>query len=411
MLNFELIMSCLISIYIFVLPLLLSKFKYKGIPINGDSLLVFIILFYLLSIIIDKNSRKKFINGIKDFFTNKHNLFMIIWVGMMFVSVIYAQDKKLALQESIRLSTYLILLFIIKYQITRKVNLNKIIYSTIGVGVIISSVGIYQYIERVIYKGEYTTRIFSTMENSNNLGALFVILIFPMIILAIKEKNKLKKSIYYVVSLLFLVNIVFSFSRNAWLGFIIGYITLIFILNYRLIYGLLIGGIAVLSIPSIFQRIKEIGDISQNLSRLSLWQIAVAMIKDHPILGVGNGNYRTLYNHYHNNISHITDYEAHNNFHPHNAYLKAQSELGIMGTISLLGFLITSFTKCNRFSNNIKDKFYKNFYKGFSASIIAFMFMNFVDNFFSAPKVVAFFFILLGILNCYEYNNLEDELI
>ncbi len=80
-------------------------------------------------------------------------------------------------------------------------------------------------------------------------------------------------------------------------------------------------------------------------------------------------------------LKHLTHYKAQANFHPHNAYLKAQCELGIVGSISLIGFLISSLVKNNRFSNNVDNNFYRHFYKGFTASIVAFMFMNFIDNF------------------------------
>ncbi|WP_053241061.1 O-antigen ligase family protein [Clostridium sp. DMHC 10] len=37
------------------------------------------------------------------------------------------------------------------------------------------------------------------------------------------------------------------------------------------------------------ERILNIASNSQNITRIKLWKIALKMIKDHPILGVGNG--------------------------------------------------------------------------------------------------------------------------
>ncbi|APQ97010.1 O-antigen ligase family protein [Clostridium botulinum] len=402
------IISYLICLYIFIHPILPSKFKYKGIPINGDSLLAFIILLYLVDIVINKESRIRFIRGIKDFFINHNSIFLFLWIAMMGISVTYATDKKLAIQEGIRMSTYVMLFFIIKYHMYKKEMINRIIYSCIGMSIIIGIVGIYEYLVGMglNHKGEFESviRVASTLENSNNLGSFFVLLVFPFIILAIKEKDKWRKNLYIFLSIISFSNIIISFSRNAWLALIIGYITLIFIFNFKLIYGAILGSGVILFIPKIINRLKEVGDLSQNLSRISLWQIAIKMIRDNPILGVGNGNYRTLYSEYYNKIKHLTGYKAQENFHPHNAYLKAQCELGIVGSISLIGFLISSLVKNNRFSNNVDNNFYKYFYKGFTASIVAFMFMNFIDNFFSAPKVVAFFFIFLAISDSYSYN-------
>ncbi|MCW6112135.1 O-antigen ligase family protein [Clostridium sporogenes] len=401
-------MSYFVCLYIFLLPILPSKFKYNNIPINGDIILGIIIILYLINIIIIKESQKRFIKGIKDFFTSCNSIFMFLWIAMMFISIIYATDKKLALQEGIRISTYIVLFFIIKYDMYKKEMIDRIIYSAITVSLIIGTIGVYEYFNGIglHQSGEFgpIIRISSTIENSNNLGAFFLLIIFPFAVLALNENNKKRKILFSFCSLLALINIVASFSRNAWLGLIVGYIALIFVYNLRLVYGAILGSGIAFCIPKISNRLREIGDISQNLSRISLWTIAVKMIKEHPILGVGNGNYRTLYNEYYNKVKHLDGYKAHENFHPHNAYLKAQCELGIVGFISLIGFLVSSLIKSNRFSNDVDNDFYKYFYKGFTASIVAFMFMNFIDNFFSAPKVIAFFFIFLAISDSYSYN-------
>ncbi len=93
------------------------------------------------------------------------------------------------------------------------------------------------------------------------------------------------------------------FSRNAWLAFVIGYMVLIIVFNFKLIYGAILGAGVSLFIPKISNRLREIGDVSQNLSRISLWKIAWEMVKDKPLLGVGNGNYRTLYPQYYKKLN------------------------------------------------------------------------------------------------------------
>ncbi len=69
------IMSYLVCLYIFILPISPSKFKYKNIPINGDSVLAIIIVVYLVNIIINEESRKRFVKGIKKFFSQVIILF------------------------------------------------------------------------------------------------------------------------------------------------------------------------------------------------------------------------------------------------------------------------------------------------------------------------------------------------
>ncbi|MBU5485496.1 O-antigen ligase family protein [Clostridium sp. MSJ-11] len=403
------ILSLLLYSYVLLLPILPSKFKIGKIPFNGDVILALLILFYLLMIMFLKDHRRKFIKGIKDFFTNYLDIFIFVLIAIMFISISYSVDKKIALGETLRFSTYIALYFIIKYELNEKKILDNILKLYIIAGTIISTIGIFEYSRGIGYvqQSEHgvMVRIFSTLENSNNLGVFMVIFIFPVIMLALNESNRRKKIMYIVISLLALANIILSFSRNAWVGLVIGCIILAITYNWKIIIGLFgLGGLS-LFIPAVWNRVVEITDISQNLSRIKLWDIALMMIKDHPIRGVGNGNYRALYEEYRLLYKNKIEYYPGQNFHPHNIILKIQTELGIFGTISFIAMILSIATKLIKFINSCKDSFYKAFYKGFLASFIAFICMNFIDNFFSAPKVIAFFWILIAVFRAISYSD------
>ena len=181
------------------------------------------------------------------------------------------------------------------------------------------------------------------MENSNNLGMFMILIIFPLIMLFLNEKERKHKYIYGALSLIAFINIILSYSRNAWLGFGIGLIVLTLIYSWKIILGILGIGIISIFIPSIFNRLKEFTDISQNMSRIKLWDIALLMIKDHPVKGVGNGNYRVLYDTYKLKLNKKIEYYPSENFHPHNIFLKIQSEIGVFGLIFFLGMMISVF--------------------------------------------------------------------
>lgn len=403
------ILSLLLYSYVLLLPILPSKFKIGKIPFNGDVILALLILFYLLTIIFVRDHRKKFIEGIKNFFTNYLDIFIFVLVAIMFISISYSVDKKIALGETLRFSTYIMLYFIIKYQLNESKILDNILKLYIIAGSIISVIGIFEYFKGIGYvqQSEHgvMVRIFSTLENSNNLGVFMVIFIFPVIMLALNESNIRKKIIYIVISLMALINIILSFSRNAWVGLVIGCIILAITYNWKIIIGLFGLGGASLFIPAVWNRVVEITDMSQNLSRVKLWDIALMMIKDHPIRGVGNGNYRALYEKYRLLYKNKIEYYPGQNFHPHNIILKIQTELGIFGTIAFTAMILSIAIKLIKFIKWSRNDFYKVFYKGFLASFTAFICMNFIDNFFSAPKVIAFFWILIAVFQAVNYRE------
>ena len=184
------------------------------------------------------------------------------------------------------------------------------------------------------------TRITSTFANPNAFGAYLILIIFPVIMLSIYEKNKTKKIMYVLLSMLVIINLVMTFSRNAILGLGIGLLVLTLIYSIKWIFAL--GGLAILLsfIPSVFQRIVGTFDLHQNELRIKLWKTALYMIRDHPILGVGNGNFVTKYNEYVSKYKELK-YYAYKNYPNHNSYLKFESELGILGIASFIGIIIT----------------------------------------------------------------------
>lgn len=173
----ESLLVYLIYTYIIVLPITPSKFMIgKRIPFNGDSIIIVIIIFYIINLIFNKESRGRFRSGIQNSFKDKFSICLVVWISMMFISITYSADRKLALGESVRFSTYIILFFIIKYEIYKKSTLDRILNVITGTILIIDVVGIIEYFKGMgIVQGSGSNsflRIVSTIENSNNLGAL-----------------------------------------------------------------------------------------------------------------------------------------------------------------------------------------------------------------------------------------------
>ncbi|GAA0747856.1 O-antigen ligase family protein [Clostridium oceanicum] len=408
MIKRSLITSFFLYLYILILPLLPSKYSFKGIPINGDIIFLFILVTYFISIIFIKECRKRFKNGVVDFFSNYLSIFMIIFMIIMCISIFYSVDKKIAVSEAIRFSSYFVIFFIIKYELNSRKITNNIIAVYLFVTSIIALIGLLEYILGIGFVQFGRDRIFSTLENSNNLGMYMVIAIFPITMIMLNEKNKKKKIMFIGLFIIVLSNIIFSYSRNAWLGLVIGCIVLSLIYSRKIMIYLMGAGCIGFFIPQIHSRILEILDKSQNLSRIKLWDIALFMIKDHPIKGVGMGNYRVLYDKYKLKMTKKIEYYPSDKFHPHNILLKIQSEIGIIGSIAFIGIIVSVILRLRKYISSTTNNFYKVFYKGFFASLISFIFMNLIDNFFSAPKVIAFFWILIAVFEASMYRESGD---
>lgn len=404
----------LVCLYIIVMPILPSKFAIGRVPINGDIILVIIFAIYLIKVIVLKNSRHRFVLGIKNFFKDYLSIFMLIYIFMLCFSISYSMDKKLAIQEDIRFISYFALFFIIKYEINLSKAIDKLLYCYVFVCGIVFTYGIADFINTNLHSSMHnvlSNRISSTLENSNNLGIFAIIAIFPFIMLAINETRKKIKILFLILTLLALGNIIISFSRNAWIGLIIGCLVLIVLYSPKFAkLFILLAGILVLIKP-IRIRLLQITDMSQNITRIKLWETAGYMIKDHSLLGVGSGNFRAFYPQYtklHPEL--LKDIVQTPYFHPHNVFLKVQCELGIIGTFAFGGLMVSIIIKLKEFIRKYEDPFYNAFFKGFLISVIVFLIMNLIDDFFSAPKVAVFFWILIAISQSLIYNVDKNQI-
>lgn len=395
------ILFLLTCAYIILLPLIPQGIGFRGVSFT-DLILALIIFVYIINSVIFKRARENFINGIREFFTDKLGIFMAILLAIMLASTFYAVDKKLALNESARFISYVFMYFVIKYEFNNKKQINILIKSYMFLSFVLCSIGIVQYFtgfaldEKFIKTYEFggAIRIASTLSHPNAYAGYLILIIFPVIMLSIYEKNKSKKIVYILFSILVFTNLLMTYSRNALLGFAIGVVVLALLYSIKLLFAFSGFGILTLLIPSVFHRVRDITNLAQNESRIKLWKTALMMIKEHPLLGVGNGNYVSQYDTYIQKYR--LDYNSYTHYPTHNSYLKVQSELGIVGIVSFLGIVITGLFRVKKLYSTTRDKFHNAFYMGVMASMVAFLFMNLSDNLFFVPKATTYFWFLLA---------------
>lgn len=392
----------LIYIYIIFLTLLPSNFSFKRIPINGDSILAIIIIIFVLYLFLFKEARESVLLNIIDCFKSYFSLFYLLTFIVMLTSILYSSNHNLAIRESIRFITYFFIYFILKYELNNEIIYKKIVNIYVLLTITLCIIGILQWKLNIGVENELTQsgsiiRVKSLLENSNNFGAFLILILNPIFIIAISEKIRTKKIFYYLTAFLIIINVVLSQSRNAWIGLILSFILIVIIYNWKIIFAFItLGGFSLL-LPFIQSRIKQIGDLSQNASRIKLWIVSFAIIKDHPLFGVGNGNFMIMYGKYQSKFSSASSYDPQGKLHPHNILLKIQTELGILGVIPFVALVITIFVRIRKYSLISTNTFFKKYYSGFFVSLICFMLMNLIDNFFTAPKVIAFFWINVSI--------------
>ncbi|SHJ80575.1 O-antigen ligase [Clostridium amylolyticum] len=371
-------------IYFFASMVLPNTLKITGKIGISEALFILIVLFYFIVAFSRENGIKNFFISISEFFTHKLYISLTLLLVLMAISISYSLEKPLAIGESIRFFTYIVSGFIAINEFKEISEKELLINTFIFASLVISLVGLGQMFTGkgmtvdIMINGINVPRMESTLGNPNSLGAFAVIAFFPVLMLGIHTKNIKIRALYFILDFLLLVNMMMSFSRNSWLALAFGVVILTISYSWKIIFILIGGGFISLLVPSIMDRVKQFGDMSVNSSRLNIWAIALKIIKDNPIKGVGIGNFIAYYDIY---IKNYPDYDMkfYRRFPTHNDYLKIQSELGILGTLTFLSSLLFSLIEIFK-ASRLKRSRYSFFYKGFLVSFLCFLMLNLFDN-------------------------------
>jgi O-antigen ligase len=152
---------------------------------------------------------------------------------------------------------------------------------------------------------------------------------------------------------------------------------------------------------SLLDRLLGVEEFTQ-VSRLALWGAAAAMFLAHPVLGVGYGNYRSLYNDY-------IPGAAPGQLDAHNLYLQFLSETGIVG---FLGFfvLIGGFARMALSLVRRSDPFYRLVGIGVGGALLATLIHGMVDFLFNVSPQFGVLFWIVPALGITAFENLGGKL-
>lgn len=236
----------------------------------------------------------------------------------------------------------------------------KLIYALFSVAAIVLVYGFIQYAnvqdmahdlvtQSWVDAGKFpllSRRMYSTLENPNLFGTYLIMIIGFVSSFFLQINEKKKKIILGIFLIALLSAAALTYSRTAWISLAIMVAGLGILYDKRILILLLaIPIVAFFYHGQIAIRLMSLlsqSDTSASL-RIGLWQSTIAMIQDHPFLGIGWGSYFLTYPDYNFYIQDKTVIM----YHAHNMYLSIIAETGIIGGITyiLLIFLhgYTSF--------------------------------------------------------------------
>lgn len=266
---------------------------------------------------------------------------VLIFVLFGAASIAVSPDKGFSFYNYYNLVGVYMMIYILVGQNIRKPDQVKTVAKTLGLSLaLVVLYGFYQFIFGIDISDmkwvdgeqfpELRTRVFSTWENPNILAGYLDIAICVLLGLFLKADTSRMKWMLTGGMVLTAACLGMTYARGACLTIaliLVGYGAL---RNRKLLLAALGVGVVILLLDStlatrlmsVFTKI----DTSSEM-RLAFWEATIAMIMDHPFLGIGWGAYWMVYPNY----DFYMEGEYIKIVHAHNVYLNYMAEIGIIG--------------------------------------------------------------------------------
>ncbi|MBU1627291.1 O-antigen ligase family protein, partial [bacterium] len=316
---------------------------------------------------------------------------ILVFLGYSGLSILWADDRYLAVKASFNIFPAVIFFFLINNIKVNKKILEKILTLIFICGLLSSIYGLIQnfdidpLFQRKVNILDYDqalsrSKITAFTGNPNLLSDFLVLCLPALLILLLSSKSLIKQIVIILFSAVIISNIYLAQSRNSFFAVILGFVFFctflfykrkeVFLKQKRNVVILLILIIIMMEflylIPGLKERIKHESDTIKQ--RKAIWKTTMNMIIDKPFVGWGIGCFKSIFYDYH--IKRMIQENYNYDYTPssdsvhqaHNEYLQILSELGIPGLLITFWILI-AFIKHLLGDMKIKDDYYSDLVK------------------------------------------------
>ena len=328
---------------------------------------------------------------------------ILLLLSAYIVSTITSINLHNSFKETLKFISYISIFFIVSQADDNQKK--SLIKAIVIAAFIISIYSIYQYFWGYQHTIEYlkktngdfllnssyakdiliAKRVIGTFPSPSILGG-YLTMVFFLSLIYIQPRRLSAVSCAVIIG----IALILTKSMGAWLS-LIACLIILFFISYNDLKGkkiiLVISSISILSILAFiiinrWERLMNLDNPQNSITqRINYWRTAVGIIKDHPVSGVGPGNFQEVFLKYKIGLSTNTRYA-------HNIFLHMWSETGILGFAGIF-FLI--FSLLRKGLENNKQKF-------IFLAIIAFILHNLIDNSYFIPEAGLLWWAIIGLM-------------
>ncbi len=309
---------------------------------------------------------KRDVHVLSDLIRDKVNILLVIFLSVSFMSLINARYIRDFTVAEIAVRIKMVILFFTIVAIIRDRRAAKIAIWTFIIGSLLTTgVGLYELVAGKAFLagghragvGAQTTLqgLMTTAFGKFRVQGLYgdagfhahAMVIFSGLALPwlFYSSSKMKRIFVGALLIGYVVNLIGTGARVGWVS--LGCMLLIFMVLFKHRYKYAIWAVLIISVIIIFLVLSLIPHVTtfdrlhtqKNISfdwRLATYRVALEMVRDHPLLGVGTGNYLSEY---HNYLDLEPGLSLYYYGWLHNSYLQIWAENGTIGLLVFLLFL------------------------------------------------------------------------
>lgn len=373
----------------------------------------------------------------KDFLLHPISLLLILHVGWVIATTIVSDafifSLKFALAKIWYVATFY---FITGYFIQNKKDFKKMLWVILIPLFIATLITMFRHSLHGFSFDKSSSVTWPFFRNHVSYAAILVIFI-PFVYLCRNwfPKGSWTRRLLVGISLLFVVAIYFSYTRAAYLSLLIA-MGAYFVFKYKLtrltlvglVTGLLLSGLYLyqnnnymLMAPDFEKTVTHFefdnlvaatakGEDISTMERVYRWVAGVFLIKDHPWMGVGPGNFYNFYRSY--SLNAFATYVSNNPDRSgiHCYYLLMGVEQGIPGMLIFLALVFLVLIYGERIYHQSRDPEIKNFVMALLLCLIAIYALLIINDMIETDKVGSLFFICIAILVNVDIMNKKNSI-
>jgi putative inorganic carbon (hco3(-)) transporter len=258
--------------------------------------------------------------------------------------------------------------------------------------------------------GEAYARFGGIFGHPNLLGGFLALAIPSMAALVASEGVWWRRLSGYLLIIAAMAGLVLTYSRGAWLGTGVALLILLPMLkrgSWLILGPVLLGPVLVgmaTSADAVLFRVKSIAAAGSDpalTNRLEIWGAAYRLVAEHPLLGVGLGNFQAAYGKLMVPDLPLLTYPLELPEHAHNLFLNLAVEVGLVGVSAFAWLLAVAFLRVRQIKR-FTDWRVGVWSMGLAAGLVAILVQSLVDVVVYQGFVAILFFTYLGVMDAFK---------